>query len=102
MPTATRDDAPEAAPLAAGDPVEVHATPLILNDAYFELTAVNLRCLVKHLEIVPEVKMVTQTTFCAETDYPGSVKWHLRVHFGQSFDVGATYDTLKAARTQYE
>ena len=87
---------------AAGDPPEVHATPLILNDAYFELTGVNLRCLVKHLEIVPEVKMVTQTTFCSETDYPGAVKWHLRVHFGQSFDPGATYATLAAARAAYE
>ena len=86
----------------AADPPEVHATPLILNDAYFELTGVNLRCLVKHLEIVPEVKMVTQTTFCSETDYPGAVKWHLRVTFGQSFDVGAVYDTLNAARTAYE
>ena len=87
---------------AAGDPPEVQATPLILNDAYFELTGVNLRCLTKHLEIVPEVKMVTQTTFCSETDYPGAVKWHLRVTFGQSFDVGAVYDTLAAARAAYE
>ena len=95
-------DPPEVDAQAAGDPAEVHATPLILNDAYFELTGVNLRCLVKHLEIVPEVKMVTQTTFCSETDYPGAVKWHLRVTFGQSFDVGAVYDTLAAARAAYE
>ena len=93
-------DAPDAQ--AAGDPPEVHASLLILNDAYFEMSGVNLRCLVKHLEIVPEVKMITQTTFCAETDYPGSVKWHMRVTFGQSFDVGATYDTLAAARAAYE
>ena len=92
-------DAPGAQ--ASGDPPEVHATPLILNDAYFELTGVNLRCLTKHLEIVPEVKMVTQTTFCSETDFPGAIKYHLRVHFGQSFDPGATYYTLQAAYDAY-
>jgi hypothetical protein len=93
-------DAPGAQ--AAGDPPEVQGTPLILNDAYFELTGTNLRCLVKHLEIVPEVKQVTITTFCSETDYAGAVKWHLRVTFAQSFDVGAVYDTLNAARAAYE
>lgn len=55
-----------------------------------------------HLEIVPEVKQTTITTFCAETDYPGSVKWHLTMTFAQSFDVGAVYDTLAAARSAYE
>lgn len=92
-------DAPQ---VMAADPPEVNASPLILTDAYFELVGTNLRCLVKHLEIVPEVKMVTVTTFCSETDYPGAVKWHLRVHFGQSFDPGATYDTLAAARAAYD
>jgi hypothetical protein len=93
-------DRPEQA--AAGDPPEVEAQPLILNDAYFELTGVNLRCLVKHLEVVPETKQTTITTFCAETDYPGATKWHLRVTFAQSYDAGAVYDTLAAARTAYE
>ena len=87
---------------AAGDPPPVPAQPLILNDAYFELVGTNLRCLVTHLEIVPEVKQTTVTTFCAETDYPGSVKWHLRVTFAQSFDPGAVYDTLAAARAAYD
>jgi hypothetical protein len=87
---------------ATGDPLPVSpANPLILNDAYFELMGVNLRCLVQHLEVSPEVKQVTITSFCAETDYPGTVKWHLRVTFYQSFDVGATYDTLEAAYTNY-
>jgi hypothetical protein len=90
---------PEA--LALGDPVPVPATPLILNDAYFELTGINLRCLVQHLEVAPEVKQVTITSMCAETDYPGAIKWHLRLTFYQSFDVGATYDTLRAAYDAY-
>src|SRR5262252_1410279 len=108
MPTATVEDEshvppppPEVGALAAGDPVPPTASPLILTDAYFELTGVNLRCLVQHLEIAPEVKQVTVTSFCAETDYPGSIKWHLRVTFYASFDVGATYDTLNAAYQNY-
>jgi hypothetical protein len=87
--------------LATGDPTPVPATPLILNDAYFELTGVNLRCMVKHLEVAPENKLVTITTFCSETDYPGVTKWHLRVTFAQSFDTGAVYDTLNAAYQAY-
>jgi hypothetical protein len=87
--------------LATGDPAPVPANPLILNDAYFEMNGVNLRCLVAHLEVSPEVKQVTVTSFCAETDYPGSIKWHLRVTFYQSFDVGAVYDTLNAAYLNY-
>jgi hypothetical protein len=51
---------------------------------------------------MPEVKTVTVTSMCAETDYPGAVKWHLRVTFYQSFDVGATYDTLEAALAAYQ
>lgn len=83
--------------LFAADPAPVQSSPLILNDAYFELMGVNLRCLVKHLEVSPENKQVTVTTFCNETDYPGVTKWHLRVDFYQSFDPGAVYATLNAA-----
>jgi hypothetical protein len=85
-----------------GDPVPPSAQPLILNDCYFEMSGVNLRCLVKHLEAgFPENKPVTVTTFCAETDYPGVTKWHLRVTFYQSFDAGAVYATLNAAYNAY-
>jgi hypothetical protein len=90
-----------AEPVALNDPAPVAASPLILNDAYFELTGVNLRCLVKHLEVTPENKPVTVTTFCSETDYPGVTKWHLKVTFYQSYDVGATYATLQAALAAY-
>jgi hypothetical protein len=91
-----------AEPVAFADPPPVSAAPLILNDAYFELSGVNLRCLVHHLEVAPENKPVTITTMCAETDYPGTTKWHLRLTFQQSFDVGAVYDTLDAALKAYE
>lgn len=87
---------------ATGDPAPPPAQPLILNDAYFEMNGTNLRCLVKHLEVAPENKPVTITSFCAEVDYPGVTKHHLRVTFHASFDVGATYDVLEAALTSYE
>jgi hypothetical protein len=99
--TAPPPPPPEVSLTAAGDPTPPAASPLILNDAYFELTGVNLRCLVKHLEIAPENKPVTVTSFCNETDYPGVTKWHLRVTFYQSFDMGATYATLNAAYQAY-
>ena len=105
--TATKDaptnggDGPQVSLTAAGDPAPVPGSPLILNDAYFDLTGVNLRCFVKHIEVVPENKLVTISTFCAETDYPGVTKWHLRVTFAQSFDVGAVYATLNAAYQNY-
>jgi hypothetical protein len=92
---------PQVGLTAAGDPTPPVANPLILNDAYFELTGVNLRCLVAHLEVAPENKLVTITSFCNETDYPGVTKWHLRVTFHQSFDTGAVYATLNAAYNAY-
>jgi hypothetical protein len=90
------------APLYAGDAVPVAANPLILNDAYFELSGVNLRCLVKHLEATfAENKPVTVTSLCGEVDWPGVTKYHLRVTFYQSFDAGAVYATLNAAYQAY-
>src|SRR5262252_1498925 len=99
MPTATKDpeplDAPVALVTAAGDPSPPVANPLILNNAYFELSGVNLRCTVKHLEAAfPENKLVTVTTLCGETDYPGVTKWHLRVTFHQDFTAGSVFATL--------
>jgi hypothetical protein len=86
---------------ATGDPVPPIANPLILNDAYYELNGVNLRCLVKHLEIIPENKLVTVTSFCAEVDWPGVTKWHQKVTFYQSFDTGAVYNTLNTVYQAY-
>jgi hypothetical protein len=93
---------PEVEAMATGDPPDSTAQPLILNNAYFELTGVNLRCLVKHLEVSAENKPVTVTTLCAEQDYPGVVKYHLKITFQQSFDPNATYQTLAAALAAYQ
>src|SRR5215471_13347133 len=103
MPTKTDEptELDQIGTTAAGDPTPPTSSPLILNDAYFELTGVNLRCLVKHLEVAPEVKKVTVTTFCAEVDYPGVVKWHLRATLYQDFSAGSTFATLNAALSAY-
>jgi len=107
MPTATRDDPDVEAPAptltASGDPNPPATAPLILNDAYFEMSGVNLRCTVKHLEAAfPENKVVTVTSFCSETDYPGVTKWHLRVTFYQDFTAGSVFATLQAAIAAYQ
>jgi hypothetical protein len=95
-------DPPEVSLTAAGDPTPPATSPLILNDCYFEIGGVNLRCLVKHLEAAfPENKAVTVTTFCGEVDYPGVTKWHLRVTFYQDFSAGSVYATLAAALSAY-
>jgi hypothetical protein len=90
---------PQISLTAAGDPTPPTSNPLILNDGYFELTGVNLRCLVKHLEITPEVKQITVTTFCAETDYPGTIKWKLKATLYQDFSPGSTYASRTASAT---
>src|SRR5215471_14701015 len=95
---ATKEAPPEVFLTAAGDPTPPAQNPLILNDGYFELSGTNLSCSVKHLEAVfPEVKQVTVTTFCAETDYPGVVKYHLRATLYQDFSSGSVDSVLYAA-----
>jgi hypothetical protein len=81
------------------DPIEAPGTPIVLNNAYFELGGVNLRCFVNHMELSPENKLVTATTMCAETDYPGATKWHLKMTFYQSFP--SVYGALSAALANY-
>jgi hypothetical protein len=104
MPNATKEPeqptiytmGPTPAPLYAGDLTPPAANPLVLNDVYYTLSNTNLRCLVKHIELVPENKLQTATTFCSEIDYVGVTKWHQRVTFYQSFDNNATYQTLNS------
>lgn len=104
MANAVKDPPPEVGLLATGDAAPPAATvPLILNNAYFELGGVNLRCTVKHLEAAfAENKPVTVTTFCNETDYPGVTKYHLRVTFFQDFSSGSVFATLNAAVQAYQ
>ena len=71
--------------------------PLILNDASVSIDGVPLDCVTNHVELSPDVSVVTISTLCAETDYPGAVKWSLVLTLLQSFDAGATAETLSGA-----
>ena len=71
--------------------------PLILDNADLTIADQSLKCVLNHIELNPDVSVVTLTTMCGESDYPGSVKWSLVATLYQSFDVGATEDILSAA-----
>ena len=79
------------------DPVPVEATPVMMTDAYVQIGDANLKCLATSVSIEPENKPIEVTTFCGVQDYPGPVKWHFKATLLQSFDPGATNDTLQAA-----
>jgi hypothetical protein len=103
MANAVKEPPPEVSLLATGDPVPPAANPLILNQGYFQMSGTNLSCTIKHLEAAyPENKLVTVTTFCNETDYPGVTKWHLRATLYQDFSTGSVYSVLSAALTAYQ
>ena len=92
---------PQATLTAAGDPTPPVATPVMMTDAYVQVGTANLQCLAEEVSIEPENKPIEVTTFCGVQDYPGPVKWHFKAKFVQSFDVGATDETLYAALTAY-
>ena len=89
-------------PTLHADPAPPAASPLILTDTYVEVNGVNLRCLAGSIGVEPENKLVTVTSFCSEVDYPASTKWSFTAKFFQSFDAGATYQTLAAALAAYQ
>jgi hypothetical protein len=83
------------------DPSPVEASPVIMTDAYVQIGEANLSCLGESVSIEPENKPVELTTFCGVRDYPGPVKWHFKAKLVQSFDTGATNDTLYGALQAY-
>jgi hypothetical protein len=101
---AVLDKAPgqlDASVTATGDPVPPVANPLVLNDAYYELNGVNLRCLVKHIELKAENKLQSVVSLCGEFNVVGTTIYHQTMTFHQTFDSGATYATLNQALQQY-
>jgi|SRR5215475_183136 len=79
------------------DPTPVEATPVMMTDTYVQIGAANLKCLATSVAIEPENKPIEVTTFCGVQDYPGPVKWHFKCNLLQSFDAGATNETLQDA-----
>lgn len=77
--------------------------PLILTDASLKLSTtgdatglVELACVCSHLELAPDTTVTTVDTMCGSVDYAGVTKWTLTATLVQSFDAGATEDTLSA------
>ena len=71
--------------------------PLILDNADLQIDGASLACVVNHLELSPDVSVITLTSMCGEVDYPGVVKWSLVATLYQSFDPAATEEILSAA-----
>jgi hypothetical protein len=84
------------------DVAPVVANPVMMTDAYVELGGANLMCLCEEISLTADPNPITITTFCGITEYPGPVKWHMVAKFLQSFDTGATDDTLTNALAAYE
>ena len=76
--------------------------PLILTNASIEIGGTELACVANHIELSPDTSVTTLDTMCGSRDYPGTVKWSLVATFYQSFDTGATEDTLSAAIAAYK
>lgn len=72
-------------------------TPVILDNAQVTIDGAELSCVTNHVEISPDVSVTTLDTLCGSRDYPGQVKWSLVLTLYQSFDAGATEDTLSGA-----
>ncbi|HSS11147.1 MAG TPA: hypothetical protein VLL25_14770 [Acidimicrobiales bacterium] len=77
------------------------ATHLMLDDAEIELDGTDLKCFTNHLEISPDVTTQEATTMCGVVEYPGAVKWYLRLTLYQSFDENATFQCLKGALDKF-
>lgn len=79
-----------------------NAQPVMMIDAYVELGGANLQCLCEQVSLTADPNSIAVTTFCGIADYPGAVKWHFVAKFLQSFDPGATDDTLASALAAYK
>lgn len=71
--------------------------PLILTNPDLTIDGVTLKCLMSHVELVPELTTVEVTTSCGTQEYPGKLKWTLKASLYHSFDPAATNEVLTAA-----
>jgi hypothetical protein len=75
------------------------ASALMLDDVEVELNGETLKCFTNHVELSPDVTVETATTMCGVEDYPGAVKWYLRLTLYQSYEADGTYQILRDALT---
>jgi hypothetical protein len=71
--------------------------PLILVDPVLTIDGVDLKCLMSHIELTPDVTVIEITTSCGVREYPGTVKWTLNATLYHSHDPDGTNEVLTAA-----
>jgi hypothetical protein len=71
--------------------------PIILIDPVLTIDGVDLKCLMSHVEITPDVTTVEIKTSCGVRDYPGTIKWTLKATLYHNYDPLGTNETLTAA-----
>jgi hypothetical protein len=71
--------------------------PIILIDPVLTIDGADLKCLMSHIELTPEVTTVEVKTSCGVKEYPGSVKWTLNATLYHNNEVGGTNEVLTAA-----
>jgi hypothetical protein len=71
--------------------------PVILYSPSLTISGSELKCLLSHIELNPDVSTVEVKTACGIREYPGTVKWTLKASLYHSFDPEATNEVLTAA-----
>src|SRR4029450_3672841 len=75
----------------------VEPAPVILYNPDLTIDGVSIKCLLSHVELVPDVTTVEIKTSCGIKEHPGSVKWTLKASLYHSFDPEGTNEVLTAA-----
>lgn len=71
--------------------------PVILYSPSLTIDGHELKCLLSHIELNPDVSTVEVKTGCGTKEYPGTVKWTLKASLYHSFDPEGTNEVLTAA-----
>jgi hypothetical protein len=71
--------------------------PVILYTPSLTIDGTELKCLMSHIELNPDVSTVEVKTACGTKEYPGTVKWTLKASLYHSYDPVGTNAILTAA-----
>lgn len=72
-------------------------TPVILVDPVLTIDGADLKCVMSHVELTPDVSTIEVKTSCGVREYPGTVKWTLKASLYHSYDPAGTNEVLTAA-----
>ena len=71
--------------------------PVILVDPVLTIDGADLKCVMSHIEITPDVTTIEVKTSCGVREYPGTIKWTLKASLYHSYDPQGTNEVLTAA-----